>query len=225
MSIRTRVFADVAIFNALVSDTAHMEDFASLACRSASAKRGVAHLSSASDVLEQPQSKRSKRNRTSHSPNDLLQGSRLPDEAQLDRAAEILNGARRGAIHAGYDGLNAGVELEQTAELLGAPVAKALLGKAVLPDRHPYTMDAIGILGTAPSQQSMQDCDALLIVGSTFPYIDYYPQPGQARGMQIDNDAQRIGMRYPVEAGLGGCGPDAADAERPVAAQDRPQLF
>ena len=108
------------------------------------------------------------------------------------------------AILAGRGALGARAELERTADLLAAPVAKALLGKAVLPDDHPHTTGGIGILGTLPSQEAMEHCDALLIVGSTFPYIEYYPQPGQARGVQIDRDAQRIGLRYPVEAGLVG---------------------
>jgi pyruvate dehydrogenase (quinone) len=74
----------------------------------------------------------------------------------------------------------------------------------VLPDDHPYTTGGIGILGTLPSQETMEECDALLIVGSTFPYIEYYPKPGQARSVQIDRNAQRIGLRSPVEAGLVG---------------------
>ncbi|TIT54148.1 MAG: pyruvate oxidase, partial [Mesorhizobium sp.] len=78
--------------------------------------------------------------------------------------------------------LGAASELERTAQLLQAPVAKALLGKAVLPDDHPYTTGGIGILGTLASQDMMENCDAVLIVGSTFPYIEYYPKPGQARG-------------------------------------------
>jgi pyruvate dehydrogenase (quinone) len=112
---------------------------------------------------------------------------------------------------------------ERTAELLAAPVAKALLGKAALPDHHPDSTGGIGILGTLPSQGAMEQCDALLIVGSTFPYVEYYPKPGRARGIQIDRDGQRIGLRYPVEAGLVG---DAAETlrllnQRLVRKQDR----
>ncbi|MER9451091.1 thiamine pyrophosphate-dependent enzyme [Mesorhizobium sp. M0254] len=202
----TRVFSDVAVFNAQVSDAAHMESLAGLACRSALARRGVAHLSIASDVQEHTldQAKRSKRNKPSHTPDRWFEGSRLPDEEQLAKAAEILNGATKVAILAGRGALGARHELEETAELLGAPVAKALLGKAALPDDHPLTTGGIGILGTLPSQEIMEECDALLVVGSTFPYIEYYPKPGQARGVQIERDPQRIGQRYPVEAGLAG---------------------
>ncbi|GAB1584358.1 thiamine pyrophosphate-dependent enzyme [Phyllobacterium phragmitis] len=209
----TRVFNDVAVFNAQVTDATHMENLAGLACRSALAKRGVAHLSIASDVQELPlsQAKRSKRNRPSHVPDRWFEGSRLPDPRELERAAEILNSAGKVAILAGRGARGASAELERTADLLAAPVAKALLGKAVLPDHHPYTTGGIGILGTLPSQEALETCDALLIVGSTFPYIEYYPEPGKARGVQIDRDAQRIGLRYPVEAGLVG---DAAETLR-----------
>ena len=202
----TRVFADVAVFNAQVSDAAHMENVASLACRSALSKRGVAHLSVANDVQEQTldDASRSKRNRPRHVPNRWFEGRRLPRDEELDQAAEILDAAARVAILAGRGALGARAELERTADLLAAPVAKALLGKAALPDDHPLTTGGIGILGTRPSQEAMEGCDALLVVGSTFPYLEYYPKPGQARGVQIDRDGQRIGLRYPVEVGLVG---------------------
>lgn len=202
----TRAFSDVAVFNAQVSDAAHMENLAGLACRSALSRRGVAHLTIASDVQEQAleEANRSKRNRPSHTPGQFFAGNRLPDEEEVAKAAEILNDAAKVAILAGRGALGARPELEQTAQLLGAPVTKALLGKAALPDDHPLTTGGIGILGTLPSQEVMEECDALLIVGSTFPYIEYYPKPGQARGIQIDRDPQRIGLRYPVEAGLVG---------------------
>lgn len=208
-----RVFNDVTVFNAQVSGPAHMENLAGLACRSALSKRGVAHLSIAIDVQEQEldEAKRSKRNQPGHQPNRWFEGRRLPDEAELDRAAELLNGASKVTILAGRGALDARVELEETADLLAAPVSKALLGKAVLPDTHPHCTGGIGILGTLPSQEAMENCDALLIVGSTFPYIEYYPKPGQARCAQIDRDGQRIGLRYPVEAGLVG---DAAETLR-----------
>ncbi|TJV40358.1 MAG: pyruvate oxidase [Mesorhizobium sp.] len=209
----TRVFNDVAVYNAQVADAAHMENVASLACRTALARKGVAHLSIASDVQEQQDaaSKRSKRNRPAHTPQDMFAGHSMPLDVELDKAAAILNDASRVAILAGRGAIGAAAELEDTARLLQAPVAKALLGKAVLPDDHPYTTGGIGILGTLASQEAMETCDAVLIVGSTFPYIEYYPKPGQARGVQIDCDAQRIGLRFPVEAGLVG---DAAETLR-----------
>ncbi|MGO4838223.1 thiamine pyrophosphate-binding protein, partial [Rhizobiaceae sp. 2RAB30] len=168
----TRAFNDVSVFNVQVTDAAHMESVAGLACRSALAARGVAHISVASDVqeMEQAKTERSRRNRPGHAPNRWFESSNQPDEAELDKAAAILNEASRVAILVGRGALHAQAELEKTADLLGAPVAKALLGKAVLPDDHPYTTGGIGILGTLPSQEIMESCDALLIVGSTFPY-------------------------------------------------------
>jgi len=213
----TRVFNDVAVYNAQVSDAAHMENVASLACRTALSRKGVAHLSIASDIQEQPSeaSRRSKRNRPAHTPQEMFAPRCLPTDGELDRAAAVLNDASRVAILAGRGAMGAAAELEEAATLLQAPVIKALLGKAVLPDDHPHTTGGIGILGTLPSQEAMENCDALLIVGSTFPYIEYYPKPGQARGVQIDCDAQRIGLRFPVEAGLVG------DARETLAALNR----
>jgi pyruvate dehydrogenase (quinone)/pyruvate oxidase len=94
--------------------------------------------------------------------------------------------------------------LEQLAEKLGAPIIKALLGKAAVPDDSRYTTGGIGLLGTKPSQEALEACDTLLMVGTSFPYIEFLPKPGQARGVQIDLDPARIGLRYPVEVGLVG---------------------
>src|SRR5690606_7082367 len=124
------------------------------ACRSALAKRGVAHLSVANDIQEQKSQddSRSKRNKPGHQPNQMFEGRRLPDADELDKAAELLNAASRVMILAGRGALNARDELERTADLLAAPVAKALLGKTALPDDHPHSTGGIGILGTLPSQ-------------------------------------------------------------------------
>jgi pyruvate dehydrogenase (quinone)/pyruvate oxidase len=147
---------------------------------------------------------RSKRNVPHHTSDVRARGARLPDEADLRRAAEILNGGRRVGILAGQGALGACGELESIAERLGAPIVKALLGKAAVPDDSPYTTGSIGLLGTRPSQDALEACDTLLIAGSSFPYIEFLPEPGQARGVQIDIDAARIGLRYPVEVGLVG---------------------
>ncbi|MBY3335058.1 pyruvate oxidase [Rhizobium laguerreae] len=200
----TRVFDNVAIYNAHVSDASHMENVASLACRSALSRRGVAHLSIANDVQEMDAKSRSKRNRPKHVPNRYFRGRQIPEEIELDRAAQILNDARKVAILAGRGAVGAQAELREIADLLAAPVAKALLGKTALADDDPLTTGGIGILGTGPSQQIMEQCDAVLIVGSSFPYIEYYPRPEGARGVQIDSDPQRIGLRFPVDAGLVG---------------------
>jgi pyruvate dehydrogenase (quinone) len=128
----------------------------------------------------------------------------LPPNALLQRAAELINAGSKVAILAGRGCLTARDEILQLAEKVGAPIIKPLLGKAVVPDDSPYTTGGIGLLGTAPSQEALRDCDTLIIAGSSFPYLEFYPKPGQARGIQIDLDAARIGLRYAVEIGLVG---------------------
>jgi pyruvate dehydrogenase (quinone) len=133
-----------------------------------------------------------------------LPRSEAPDREQLQAAADVLNAGRRVAILAGQGALMARVELEQMADVLGAPVAKALLGRNVMADDSPFSTGGIGHLGTEPSSWSMHHCDTVLILGSTMPWLDYYPRPGQARGVQVDINPDRIGLRYPVEIGLVG---------------------
>src|SRR5207302_1971539 len=119
-------------------------------------------------------------------------------------AADILNQGKKVAILAGRGAQAAGELVEQAADILAAPIAKPLLGKSVIPDDSPYTTGPIGLLGTRPSQEVMEECDTLLVVGSSFPYIEFLPKPGQARGVQIELVPMRIGLRYPVEVGLVG---------------------
>jgi pyruvate dehydrogenase (quinone) len=127
-----------------------------------------------------------------------------PDDDGIRRAAEVLNSGEKVAILAGQGARGARAELEQVADLLGAGVAKALLGKDVLPDDLPYVTGSIGLLGTRPSYEMMSDCDTLLTVGSNFPYTQFLPDFGQARAVQIDIDGKFIGMRYPYEVNLVG---------------------
>ncbi len=127
-----------------------------------------------------------------------------PDDTAILRAAEVLNSGRKVAILAGHGARGARHELEEIAELLGAGVAKPLLGKDVLSDELPYVTGAIGLLGTRPSYEMMKHCDTLLTVGSSFPYTQFLPEFGQARGVQIDIDGKFIGMRYPYEVNVVG---------------------
>ena len=198
------VFKDVALYSTRVMSASHVQNVADLACRTALTRRGVAHLNFPVDLQEQEREEHSKRNVPGHTSDVFTRQVALPAETDLRRAAEILNGGRKVAILAGRGALGAGDVLEQVAERLAAPIIKPLLGKAVVPDDSPYTTGGIGLLGTLPSQEAMEDCDTLLIVGSSFPYIEYYPKPGQARGVQIEIEPQRIGLRYPVEVGLVG---------------------
>jgi pyruvate dehydrogenase (quinone) len=128
----------------------------------------------------------------------------VPDDDGIHRAAEVLNSGRKVAILAGQGARGARHELEEVAELLGAGVAKPLLGKDVLSDELPYVTGSVGLLGTRPSYEMMMHCDTLLTVGSSFPYTQFLPKFGQARGVQIDVDGKYIGMRYPYEVNLVG---------------------
>jgi pyruvate dehydrogenase (quinone) len=135
----------------------------------------------------------------------------LPFDEDLDRAAEVLNAGSKVAMLIGQGALHAAAEVTQVAELLGAGVAKALLGKAALPDDLPWVTGSIGLLGTKPSWTMMQECDTLLMVGSSFPYSEFLPEEGKARGVQIDLDGRMIGIRYPMEVNLVG---DSAETLR-----------
>ena len=201
-----KLYMDVAVYNERIMGPRHVENVTDLACRTALAYHGVAHIAFPVDFQEQEvkSRQRSSRNIPHHSSDVAARGARLPNPGDLETAADILNRGKKVAILAGRGALDAGAELEKTAELLGAPIIKALLGKAVVPDDSPYTTGGIGLLGTKPSQEAMEDCDTLLIVGSSFPYIEFMPKPGQAQGVQIELDPKRIGMRYPVEVGLVG---------------------
>jgi len=128
----------------------------------------------------------------------------VPAETALQNAADILNKGERVAILAGAGARDATDELLQVADLLGAGVAKALLGKSVVPDDVPYATGSIGLLGTQPSWRMMNECDTLLMVGTAFPYSEFLPAEGQARAVQIDRDGRMISLRYPVEQGLVG---------------------
>ncbi len=199
-----KLFTDVAVYNERVMGPAHVENVAELACRTALAYRGVSHLTIPTDVQDQSGERRSKRNIPGHNTEIFTHSARLPNEQDLRQAAQILNQGKKVAILCGQGALNATEVLEQTAERLGAPIIKALLGKAAVPDDSPYTTGGIGLLGTSPSQEAMENCDTLLIVGSSFPYIEFYPKPDQARAIQIDVNAMRLGLRYPIEVGLVG---------------------
>ncbi|HWV24952.1 MAG TPA: thiamine pyrophosphate-requiring protein [Thermomicrobiales bacterium] len=140
----------------------------------------------------------------------------VPEDADLKRAADILNAGRKVAILVGAGALDATDEVIAVAERLGAGVAKALLGKAVVPDDLPYVTGSVGWLGTIASNRMMTECDTLLMIGSTFPYTEFLPTPGQARGIQIDLNAGMLGMRYPMEVNLVGGSAETLDALLPM---------
>jgi pyruvate dehydrogenase (quinone) len=199
-----KLFEDVACFNERIMGPQHVENVVELACRTALTRRQPAHVTMCVDHQSEAlkKDKPSERNLAHHVSNVMASGVTTPVAEQLQKAADILNAGAKVAILAGQGALGCEAEMAQIADLLAAPVAKALLGKAVLPDDHPHCTGGVGLLGTAPSQDALEACDTLLIVGSTFPYVEFYPKPGKARGVQIDRDGQRLGLRYPIECGL-----------------------
>jgi pyruvate dehydrogenase (quinone) len=140
----------------------------------------------------------------------------VPADADLDRAAAILNEGERVAMLVGAGAVHASEEVLAVADILGAGIAKALLGKTVVPDDLPFVTGAVGLLGTEPSWDMMMGCDTLLMVGSSFPYSEFLPEEGKARGVQIDLDARMIGLRYPMESHLVGDAGATLAALRPL---------
>ena len=201
-----KLFMDVAKYNVRVMGPTHVENCVELACRTALAYHGVAHVTIPVDFQSMPigKAERSARNLPHHVSEVWADSAHIPSDEALRRAADILNAAKKPVILAGRGALGAGKELEEVAEILGAPICKPVLGKACVPDESPYTTGGVGLLGTRPSQDALEGCETLLIVGSSFPYIEFYPKPGRARCVQIDIDPQKIGLRYPVEIGLVG---------------------
>lgn len=222
-----KLFMDVCVYNSRVMGPNHVENVTELACRTALSYMGVAHITIPVDFqdMEVDSMPRSSRNVKHHVSNLMARNRPVPMEQDLRRAAEILNAGDKIAILAGQGALGAHDELEQFAEKLGAPVIKPLLGKAVLPDDSPYTTGGIGLLGTKPSEDVLNDCDTLLIVGSSFPYIKFYPKPGQARGVQIDINPALIGLRYPVEVGLVGDSQRTLQALLPMVKRNQNRKF
>jgi pyruvate dehydrogenase (quinone)/pyruvate oxidase len=221
-----RLFIDVAKYNVRVMGPDQMESAVDLACRTALTYHGVAHVTVPVDVQEMPVGKqRSKRNVPHHTSDVFAYSARLPSEEDLRHAAAVLNEGQRTVILAGRGALHATDELEQLAETLAAPIVKPLLGKAAVPDDSPYTTGGVGLLGTRPSQEALEDCDTLLMVGTSFPYLEYYPRPGQARGVQIEVDPMRVGLRYPVEVGLVGDSRRTLTALMPLLTRRRDRSF
>jgi pyruvate dehydrogenase (quinone) len=221
------VFKDVALYSTRVMGPAHVRNVADLACRTALTYRGVAHINFPVDTQEQEveEAERSKRNRPKHTSDVWASPVALPADEELRRAAEVLNSGQKIAILVGRGALHATDELEQVAEILGAPIIKALLGKAAVPDDSPYTTGGIGLLGTEPSQEAIENCDTLFLIGTSFPYIEFLPKPDKARGVQIDVNPIRIGLRYPVEVGLVGDSKRSLQALMPLLERNKHRDF
>ena len=201
-----KLFVDAAAYSVRVMGPAHVENVVEMACRTALSYRQPTHVMIPVDIQSMPidKSHRSERNVAHHVSNLMARGGQMPDPEMIQKAADILNAAEKPFILAGRGAIGAGNELIAVAERLQAPIGKPLLGKASVPDESPYTTGGVGLLGTRPSQEALESCDTLLIVGSSFPYIEFYPKPGKAKAVQVELDPKRIGLRYPVDVGLVG---------------------
>jgi pyruvate dehydrogenase (quinone)/pyruvate oxidase len=199
-----KLFMDATAYSVRVMGPAHVQDVVEQACRTALAYRQPTHVMIPVDFQSQPVKDRSERNVPDHVSNVMAHGGQTPDAEMLQRAADILNAADKPFILAGRGAIGATEELLAIAERLQAPIGKPLLGKQAVPDQSPFTTGGVGLLGTRASQEALEGCDTLLIVGSTFPYIEFYPAPGKAKAVQIELDPKRVGMRYPVDVGLVG---------------------
>ena len=202
----TNLFKDVAHeYVHMASTSAQVRHLIDRAMRIAKDQRSVTALIFPNDLqIEDAVEKQEHKHGTIHTGVGFTNPVILPSDEDLRKAADILNSGNRVAILAGAGCLHAGEELRKVADLLGAGVAKALLGRAVLPDTLPYVTGAIGLLGTKPTYDMITDCDTLLMVGSSFPYPEFLPKEGSARGIQIDIDGRMLSIRYPMELNLKG---------------------
>lgn len=209
-----RVFADVADYNAVVHVPVSIPTLVDNAVRTALSRRGVAHLTLPVDLQEadpdlKPYEGGLGTGRTPHTEPVCLAPRVVPADVDVQRAAALLNESERVVLLVGQGALGAGTEVLSVADALGAPIVKSLLGKAVVADDHPLTTGGLGLLGTRPSEDVMDGCDALLMVGTNYPYTAFLPE--KARVVQIEVDPTRAGARIATDLPLVG---DAADTLR-----------
>ena len=202
----SRLFMDVAAYSERVMGPAHVVNVIDEAVKTALGRRTVAHVTIPKDVQDwtSKDASRSDANVDGHSGDRFVAERSVPPQVLLQQAADLINAGSRVVILAGRGCLGARAEVLDLAECVAGPIVKPLLGKAVVPDDSPLTTGGIGLLGTAPSQDAMSECDTLVIAGSSFPYLEFYPKPAQAKTIQIEIDPTRIGLRHPVDVGLVG---------------------
>jgi pyruvate dehydrogenase (quinone) len=199
------LFKDVAHeYVQLVTEPEQMRHVLDRAFRIALAERTVTCVIVPNDLQGEDFAEPAHEHGTVHSSVGYSRPDVVPSEADLERAAEVLNAGERVAILVGQGALSATDEVIEVSDALGAGVAKALLGRAALPDDLPFVTGSIGLLGTRPSWELMTGCDTLLMVGTSFPYSEFLPEEGKARGVQIDLDGRMLGIRYPTEVNLVG---------------------
>jgi pyruvate dehydrogenase (quinone) len=197
---------DPCWYSQRVMGEAHALHVTDMAARMAISNRGPTHIAIPIDIQsgQAVTDNYSEKNPPGSTGVASQRQQRVPPREEIDQAARTLAGKRKPVIFAGAGARGARAELEEVAEILGAPIVKPMLGKDCVPDDSPYTTGAYALVGTRPSQEALQGCDAILIVGSSSPYVEWMPAPGQAAGVQIDDKPERIGLRYPVEVGLAG---------------------
>ncbi|MGW5661624.1 thiamine pyrophosphate-requiring protein [Streptomyces sp. NPDC003758] len=212
-----QLFADVSEYCQMVVEPAQARHVIDRAFKTALTTRGVATIIIPEDVQEaDAQPSPPKMHGAVFSSVGWSRPRVLPDEGELRKAADVLNSGSKVAMIIGQGAAHAESEVVETAELLGAGVAKALLGREVLPDDLPFVTGPIGLLGSKASDNMIQGCDTLLMVGTSFPYAEWLPDEGQARGVEIDIDGRMIGIRYPMEAHLVGDSKETLKALLPL---------
>lgn len=211
-----RIFADVADYVQEVTAPAQVRHVTDRSIRSALARNGVGVVVLPKDVQDEPYSDPKVAHGFTRSGPGYVRPRIVPQPSELRRAADILNAGKRVAVLIGAGAREAADEVERIAGLLGAGVAKALLGKDVLSDELPFVTGAIGLLGTKPSWDMMQDCDTLLMIGTGFPWAEFLPPDGQVRCVQIDIDAGMLSLRYPADVSLHGGAKETLEALIPL---------
>jgi pyruvate dehydrogenase (quinone) len=215
-----RLYADLAEYNLVVDNPAQLPGVVDIAVRTALARRGVAHLSFPNDVQvadadADPYQHVAPARPPATAPVYLAPPGRARTE-DLEAAARVLNEGERVAILAGAGALHAREEVLAVADRLGAPVIKSLPGKAVIPDDSQYAVGGIGLLGTRPGEELVEDCDTLFMIGTNFPYTQHLPQPGKTRVVQIEADPVRAGVRMPTEVPVIGDAKESLQALIPL---------
>jgi pyruvate dehydrogenase (quinone) len=223
-----RIFMDLCVYNQMVTVPVSIPTLVDIAVRSAYAHRGVSHLTFPVDLQEadaelQPYEGGLSTSRPPETAPTYEPPHVIPKEQDLERAAEVLNSGTKVVILAGVGALSAREELLASADLLAAPIIKTLPGKAAVPDDHPLTTGGLGLLGTRPSEEAIDDCDTILLVGTNFPYTRWLPP--DRRAVQIDIEPMRIGSRMPVEVPLIGDGRETLQALFPLLRRNEDRSF
>jgi len=202
-----RTFLDLCVYNQMILVPVSIPTMVDIAVRTALSQRGVSHLTFPVDMQEAPADLKPYEGglgtaRVADTAPIYHAPRVVPEAADLSQAAEILNAGKKVVMLVVAGALHAGDEVLQAADALASPIVKSLMGKAVVPDRHPLTVGGLGLLGTKPSEEAMEGCDTVFLIGTNFPYTAYLPE--QARAVQIELDPTRIGNRLPLEAALVG---------------------